>query len=96
MKTKECHVKCVLPVLPVLGSCARRWCVGVGGWRGGGAVGGDWTVPVASFPVVFLSVADQHLSVRMCDHLIPSTVTDRHLQDNKVGLSYYTSLSLSL
>ena len=61
---------------------------------GGGGVGDDWTVPVASFPVVFLSVADQHLSVRMCDHLIPSTVTDRHLQDNKVGLSYYTSLSL--
>ena len=99
VETKESHVKCelpvLLPVLPLLGSCAKRWCVGVGGWRGG-AVGDDWTVPGASFPVVFLSLAGQHLSVVMCDHLIPSTVTDRHLQDNKVGVSYYSSLSPSL
>ena len=68
-------------------------------------VGNDWTVPVvASFPVVFLCRADQHLSVRMCDYdqLIPSTVTEQHFRDNKVGVgaSYYilynSPLSLSL
>ena len=65
-------------------------------WSARAGVGSDWTVPVvASFPVVFLWRADQHLSGAMCDqdNLIPSTVTERHT-DNKVGSG--ASLSLSL
>ena len=77
-------MKCVVSVLAAL------LCVGsVGGSSG---VGSDWTVPLASFqrfPVVFLSVADQHPSVRMCDHLIPLTVTERQHQNNKVCALYF-------
>ena len=37
-------------------------------WSARAGVGSDWTVPVvASFPVVFLWRADQHLSAAMCD-----------------------------
>ena len=44
--------------------CSVLVCVGrmVVGGVGSSGVGSDWTVPVASFPVVFLCLADQHLT----------------------------------
>ena len=51
-------------VCGVSARCSVLVCVGrmVVGGVGSSGVGSDWTVPVASFPVVFLCLADQHLT----------------------------------